>query len=73
MAVIQTGSENNFSMKSDGDAIQTASHTFQTVPDLDVVVLTLPDIGRHPQLKMTSAKKQEVEITFKFPTSGYVG
>jgi hypothetical protein len=33
-----------------------------------MVMPTLPDIGRHPELKM-SATKPEVEI----PTSGYVG
>jgi hypothetical protein len=59
-------------MESDDDALPTASTTFPTTPDLDMVVPTLPDICRHPALKM-SATKPEVEITFEFPTSGYVG
>jgi len=49
-------------MKTDSDAIPTATLTFVTMPDSDLSLLTLLGIDRQPELNM-SATEPEVEIT----------
>ncbi len=39
-------------VETDGEAIPTAAPTFATMPDSDISLPTLPDIGRHQELKM---------------------
>ncbi len=43
---------------------EVATPPFSSMPDLDMTLLTLSDIDRHPERKM-AAIKPEVEITFE--------
>ena len=50
----QTGSGNNFSTVIDGAAIPTSNPIFSTMPDMNMTLSTLSDVGRLPKFKMAA-------------------
>ena len=56
MEATKTGSGNNCWTVRAGEAVPAATPTFSTMLDADMTLPTLPDIGRHPELKMTATK-----------------
>ena len=49
-----TGSGNNFSTAMDGAEIPTSAPIFSTMPDMDMALSTLFDVGRPPKFKMAA-------------------
>jgi len=74
MAVRQTESGNNFERKAIVTPFQRLPQHcgVRTMSDLDMVVPTLPDIDRHPKLKIVGQETGSGN-NFEFLTSGYVG
>ena len=50
----ETGSGNNVLTVMDGAAIPTYTPTFSTMPDMDMALSTLSDVGRLPKFKMAA-------------------
>jgi len=57
-----TGSGNKFGTERASDAIRVATHTFSTLPDLDMTLPKRAEINRCPELKMSTKTRSDLDF-----------